>query len=72
MDGLKYVVPMSCHHETKTISGEWTLFEKVPDKIAKHECEGCKFHRVSKHNGKYVKIMDWNENKAVKFVDLIF
>lgn len=28
MDGLKYVVPMSCHHETRVIPGEQTLFEK--------------------------------------------
>jgi len=71
MDGLRYVVPMSCHHESKVIPGKSTLFEKIPDKIEKYECEGCKYHLPNKHNGRYVKIMDWSKNKAVKFVDLI-
>jgi hypothetical protein len=71
MDGLKYVVPMSCRHESKVILGEWTLFEKIPDTVEKHECEGCKYNRLHRHNGIYVKIMDWNKNKVVRFVDLI-
>ncbi len=71
MDGLKYVVPMSCHHETRVTLGAQTLFEKIPDKVEKHECEGCKFNRSDKHNGKYVKIIDWEKNKTVRFVDLL-
>lgn len=61
MDGLKYVVPMSCKEEYKN-----TLFgrEKV-------ECEGCKYNDISKHSGKYVKVMDWEKNKLVKFFDLV-
>jgi hypothetical protein len=72
MDGLKYVIPMSCHHESKVIPGEWTLFEETPNTIEKHECEGCKYNRRYKHNGRYVKVMDWNKNKIIRFVDLIF
>ena len=71
MDGLRYVVPMSCKHESKTIPGEWTLFEVMPDKVEEYECEGCKHNRPHKHNGKYVKIMDWEKNKPVRFVDLL-
>ena len=71
MDGLRYVVPMSCHHESKVIPGALTLFEEIPDTVEKHECEGCKFNRPNKHNGRYVKIMDWNKNKAVMFADII-
>ena len=71
MDGLKYVVPMSCHHETKTIPGEYTIFGETPDIVEEYECEGCKFNRPTKHNGKYVKIMDWEENKPVNFVELV-
>lgn len=71
MDGLKYVVPMSCHHESKIIPGVLTLFEEIPERVEKHECEGCKFNRPNKHNGKYVKIMDWEKNKIIRFVDLI-
>jgi hypothetical protein len=71
MDGLHYVAPMSCHHESKIIPGERTLFEEIPEKVEKHECEGCKFNQPRKHNGRYAKIMDWEKNKAVKFVDII-
>ena len=71
MDGLKYVVPMSCHHETKVIPGETTLFETTPDTVEKHECEGCKYNQPNRHNGIYVKIMDWNKNKNVRFADLV-
>lgn len=71
MDGLKYVVPMSCRHETKIIPAELTLFGEIPEKVEENECEGCKYVRPLKHNGKYVKIMDWRKNKAVRFVDLI-
>ena len=71
MDGLRYVVPMSCHHESKIIPRVLTLFEEIPEKVEKHECEGCKYNRSDKHNGRYVKIMDWGKNKPVKFVDLI-
>lgn len=71
MDGIKYVVPTSCHHENKVISGALTLFEEIPDTLEKHECEGCKYNRPNKHNGRYVQIMDWNKNEAVRFVDLI-
>jgi hypothetical protein len=71
MDGLKYVVPMSCRHEIIIIRGEATLFGQEPDIIEKHECEGCKYNRVNKHNGKYVKIMDWKKNKIINFVDLL-
>jgi len=70
MDGIKYVVPMSCHHETKIIHGVITLFGDTPDTVEKHECEGCKFNRPTKHNGKYVKIMDWEANKVVNFVEI--
>ncbi len=72
MDGLKYVVPMSCCHENKVILGELTLFGETPDTVEIHKCEGCKCNRPDKHNGQYVKIMDWSKNKTVRFVDLIF
>jgi len=71
MDGLRYVVPMSCRHESKLILGDWTLFEKIPDRVERYECEGCKFNRPNKHNGKYVRIMNWNKKKVIRFVDLI-
>ena len=71
MDGLKYVIPMSCKHINRTIRGELALFWKTPDIIEKDECEGCKYNRPDRHNGKYAKIMDWSINKSIKFVDLL-
>lgn len=71
MDGIKYVIPMSCKHETRVIPGELTLFGETPDIVEKYECEGCKFNRPTKHNGKYVKVMDWSKNRPTIFVDLI-
>ncbi len=71
MDGLKYVVPMSCHHENTVTPSKLTLFGEIPAIVEEHECEGCKFNRPDKHNGKYVKIMDWEKNKIVRFVDIV-
>lgn len=71
MDGIKYVVPMSCKHETRVIPGELTLFGETPDIVEKYECEGCKFNRPLKHNGKYVRIMDWTEATPIKFTNLV-
>ncbi len=68
MDGLKYVVPMSCHHEDKIIPAVLTLFEEIPATVEKHECEGCKYNRPHKHNGIYSKIMDWRKNKVIRFI----
>ncbi len=72
MDGLKYVSPMSCKHETKITMGKISIFDgEEPDIVEKYECEGCKFNRPANHNGKYVNIMDWNKGKSIRFVDLI-
>ncbi len=71
MDGIKYVTPMSCRHETRVIPGMLTLFGDLPDSVESYECEGCKFNRPSKHNGRYVVIMDWAAKKQTKFVQLL-
>ena len=70
MDGVRFVIPMSCTHETKIIPGELTLFCETPDTVEENECEGCKFNRHTKHNGKYVKIMDWDSCKKFIFYTL--
>lgn len=71
MDGIRYVIPMSCKHVNRVIPGDLTLFGEMPDIVEKDECEGCKFNRPLKHNGRYVKVMDWELNKPVKFVDIL-
>lgn len=65
MDGLKFVVPNSCHTETKT---EETLFETT---IVSKECEGCKNGDIQKHNGTYCVIKDWETGETVRFVDIM-
>ena len=65
MDGLKFVIPNTCHN-SKII--EYTLFGEI-----EHEefCEGCKKNNPKKHNGIYCYVMDWETNKKVKFVNLL-
>lgn len=71
MDGIKYVAPMSCRHETRIIPGELTLFGETPDVVESYECEGCKLSRPSRHNGKYVRVMDWAKGRSIKFIDIL-
>ncbi len=71
MDGLKFVVPLSCKNEKKVIIGEETLFGKDDDRIEEVVCEGCVGKSAKEHNGKYVRIMDWKKGDVIKFVDLI-
>ena len=74
MDGLKYVVPMSCKSEITTIEipPMLALLGEKPDKKAqKKQCPGCSKSDPFLHNGKYVKIMDWQKNKTIKFIDLL-
>lgn len=65
MDGLKFVIPNSCHNETVTESFLWG------DETHGEICEGCKKNNPKKHNGIYCYVMDWETNKKVKFVSLI-
>lgn len=71
MDGLKYLIPMSCKIEKILIKGEETLFEKKEDYILEKACAGCEKKTAHHHNGVYVKIMDWKEDKIIRFVDLV-
>lgn len=63
MDGLKYVIPGSCHSiETdKNLFGE---SEIIP-------CQGCKRDDYRQHNGIYCTIMDWENNEQIRFADVI-
>lgn len=64
MDGLKMVVPYSCHEETIY---QLSLFEDVKPDF----CRGCRNGIIKDHNGKRCYIMDWEKNKKVKFLDLM-
>ncbi len=74
MDGLKFVIPMSCKTEieTKEIPPMLAFLGEKPDKkTQKKRCPGCARNDFFTHNGKYVKIMDWDKNKTIRFVDLL-
>lgn len=71
MDGLKYVIPMSCKTEQITIKGTETLFGKEDDQVLEKSCAGCENKTVKNHNGIYVNIMDWKEDKVIRFVDIV-
>ena len=65
MDGLKYVVPCSCHNKDII---EYTLFG---ENVISRECIGCKKNKKNMHNGIYCKIMNWKTNRKIKFISLI-
>ena len=66
MDGLKGVIPCSCHEEA-TINKD--LFGGQTE--TKHQCPGCEKNDIKKHNGIYCKIMDWEKNEPIRFIDLM-
>lgn len=71
MDGLKYVIPMSCKSEKVRIKGEETLFGQEDDRIEEKPCSGCEKKTANNHNGVYVKIMDWVNGEPIKFVEIL-
>jgi hypothetical protein len=70
MDGLKYVIPMSCKTESIIIK-ETTVFGKEVERIEYISCKGCKNNTAHYHNGVYVKTMDWVKNKPIRFVVVV-
>lgn len=69
MDGLKCVVPYSCH-ETETIDNQITMFGNEEKKEIK-PCPGCDKNDLFSHNGIYCRIFDWtNFQKSIPYVSL--
>lgn len=86
MDGLKFVIPETCHEyeEVKTIGA--TLFDEAKEIRKKCSCPGCASGDDTKHNGIYSLIRDWgvyeNDHKDknglrgkercdIRFVDIV-
>jgi len=70
MDGLKGIVPNSCHDEVTTeLFGDETI---TP-------CYGCKTDNIRRHNGIYCLLKDWSnkdpetnkKGRKIKFIDLM-
>jgi hypothetical protein len=68
MDGLKGVIPRSCH---PTIKKNNDLFGNIETNII--QCMGCQKDDIHKHNGVYCLVKEWaeSEKSEVKFIDLI-
>lgn len=70
MDGLKYVVPFSCHNEIEE-AVQLSLFDE-PKEPKIDICPGCKNNNPKEHNGQRCYIMDWKKEKKIKFVSLMW
>ncbi len=74
MDGLKGVVPNSCHPKR---DGQKSLFGTSDETLI--PCKGCSVDDIRYHNGIYCLIKDWRAKdpktgqmgKKIKFVDLL-
>lgn len=73
MDGLKYVIPMSCKPGPAVTTRQLAIFEEMTDERRLEllfECDGCVTNNPNKHTGTYVQIMDWAESRPITFKDL--
>lgn len=66
MDGLKFVIPESCHSEKEEFTD--MLGESH---VSDEPCPGCKMNDYKRHNGIYCYVTDWESGKKVKFVSLL-
>lgn len=66
MDGLKGVIPNSCHDQVDVIPSLFGDEEQVVT-----PCPGCQNDDYKRHNGIYCKIMNWERGKAERYIDSI-
>ena len=66
MDGLKGVIPNSCHDDIEEVPSLFGDGEQIV-----RPCKGCETDDIRRHNGIYCKIMDWETGKPVRYIDLI-
>ncbi len=66
MDGLKGVIPNSCHDDIEEVPSLFGDGEQII-----RPCKGCETDDIRRHNGIYCKIMDWETGKPVRYIDLI-
>ena len=65
MDGLKGVVPDSCHD----VAPNSLFSDYEPSELS--PCPGCDKNKLYEHNGQYCVIMDWDKDEPIKFISLI-
>ncbi|MDO5332029.1 MAG: restriction endonuclease subunit M [Bacillota bacterium] len=77
MDGIKCVVPGSCHKENQNDnSNQLSLFgteqfSQFSNEPIMCDCPGCEKEDIFNHNGIYSKIMDWDKHKSIRYVDIL-
>ena len=59
MDGLKFVIPETCHDYEEITQIPATLFDEATEIRKVCSCPGCTSGDNTKHNGIYAKIRDW-------------
>ena len=59
MDGLKFVIPETCHDYEEITQIPATLFDEATEIRKVGSCPGCTSGDNTKHNGIYAKIRDW-------------
>ncbi len=71
MDGLRYVVPYSCH-DVEIEKRQLSLLGDTEAINKKAPCPGCEKNDIFKHNGIYCRIFDWtNYKKSIPFIDVL-
>ena len=79
MDGLKFVIPGTCHDEVsknqRTISYDLFSGEQIVSQVpAAKPCPGCAEDNPHKHNGIYCLIRDWckpHDEGKIRYIDLL-
>ncbi len=87
MDGLKAVVPNSCHDykkERQAVSPNLFLAKDFSDRTLKRsvspcdvdederqKCQGCLKDNIELHNGVYCRIKNWSTGKILQFKDML-
>lgn len=66
MDGLKYVIPMSCKAKRIPVL---TIFGEESSDVIEKPCEGC-INPKARHEGDKVMIMDWFQGKTIEFAEI--
>lgn len=75
MDGLKYVIPMSCKPTPAITQRQLAISDELVKETGSdlglvYECDGCVTGDKYAHTGVYVNVMDWIKNYRITFVDL--
>jgi len=65
MDGIKYVVPNTCHD---IVESKLTIFG---EELTTSKCPGCTKGDHGQHNGIYARTYDWVDNHSIEFYSIV-